>query len=303
MGAAFLLSIIIAQLLPIERTDPKESLRFGGLCLGALFVIGLGWLDDRYELSPLAIYVGQLMAGSIAIVFLIFIETFNNPLTGQNLPRFPYVLTVTITLFWMGLMMNTVNFLDGSDGLAAGVSAIAAFVIFFHAAFQLEQVSVGLLALALVGATLGFLPFNFHPARLFMGGGAYFLGYTLGVLSIIGGAKMATILLVMGLPLVDLVWQAASRLLRGQNPMRGDRGHLHFRLIDAGWSPKWIALGYYLFCGLFGSIALITTSQRFKLLALGVMIFLAVAAFVLVTLRTKPLTQPSVDETRASNNV
>src|SRR5690606_19464607 len=111
--------------------------------------------------------------------------------------------------------MNTVNFLDGSDGLAAGVAGIAALMIFIHAGFELNQVSVSLLPLALVGASLGFLPYNFHPAKIFMGGGAYVLGYLLAVFSIIGGAKMATILLVMGLPLVDLGWQAASRLLRG----------------------------------------------------------------------------------------
>jgi UDP-GlcNAc:undecaprenyl-phosphate GlcNAc-1-phosphate transferase len=122
-----------------------------------------------------------------------------------------------------------------------------------------------------------------------MGGGAYFLGYVLSVLSIIGGAKMATILLVMGLPLFDLAWQAVSRALHGKNPFKGDRGHLHFRLIDVGISPRWIALGYYAFCAFFGTIALTTTSRIFKLLALGVLFLIVVLVFVLVTIRERDI--------------
>jgi UDP-GlcNAc:undecaprenyl-phosphate GlcNAc-1-phosphate transferase len=280
--AAFTLAILVAQVMPVERTDSKEIIRFFGLWIGGTFVTILGYIDDRFELTAIQQYIGQVIAGGIAILFLIFIETFNNPFTGNTAEPFPYWFTVTLTLLWMGLMMNTVNFLDGSDGLAAGVTGIAALMIFIHAAFRLDQVSVGLLALALVGTVAGFLPYNFHPAKIFMGGGAPFLGYVLGVLSIIGGAKMATILLVMGLPLVDAAWQASSRLLRGQNPMQGDRGHLHFRLIDAGVSPKIIALGYYAFCTCFGVIALTTTSRLFKLLAMGVMFLIVALVFAIV---------------------
>lgn len=288
---AFGVAIIIAQALPIERSDPKEIIRFGGLLVGGLLISLIGLLDDKYELPAIWLYIGQLLVGALAVLCLIFIETFNNPLTGHTTAPWPYWFTVTLTLFWMGLMMNTVNFLDGSDGLAAGVGGIAALMIFIHATFQLNQVSVGLLALALVGAIVGFLPYNFHPAKIFLGGGAYFLGYALGVLSIIGGAKMATILLVMGLPLMDLGWQAGSRLLRGQNPMAGDRGHLHFRLVDAGVSPKLIALGYYAFCACFGAIALLTTSRLFKLVALGVMLLIVVSVFGLMSFFTRKPTQ------------
>lgn len=285
IGIAFLAAIFIAQILPIERTDPKEMIRFVGLVLGGLVILGVGLLDDKYDLSPLVLYIGQLLSAALAVVFLIFIETFNNPLTGETI-HFPYWFTVTISLFWMGIMMNTVNFLDGSDGLAAGVTGIAALMIFFHAGFRLDQVSVSLLAVALVGAIVGFLPYNFQPASIFLGGGAYLLGYLLGVLSIIGGAKMATILLVMGLPLMDLAWQASRRILQGQNPMEGDRGHLHFRLIDIG-VPHWaVALGYYSFCAFFGLIALTTASQLFKLLALMVMVCIVLFVFVVMSVRT-----------------
>jgi UDP-GlcNAc:undecaprenyl-phosphate GlcNAc-1-phosphate transferase len=282
---AFTLAAIVAQLMPVERTDSEEIIRFTGLILGGTLIYAVGLLDDKFQLSALWQYVGQLGAAAIAVLFLIFIETFNNPFTGNTSDPFPYWITVTISLMWMGLMMNTVNLLDGSDGLATGVGCIAALMIFIHAAFRLDQVSVGLLALAMVGATLGFLPYNFHPARIFLGGGAHFLGFVLGVLSIIGGAKIATILLVMGLPLMDAAWQAASRLLRGQNPLEGDRGHLHYRLMDAGISPRTIAIGYYIFCALFGIVALTTASRLFKLITLGVLVLIVIAIFLAMSLR------------------
>ena len=133
-----------------------------------------------------------------------------------------------------------------------------------------------------MGASLGFVIYNFNPARVFMGGGAYYLGFLLGALSIIGGAKMATILLVMGLPLMDLVWQAVNRLLRGRNPMHGDRGHVHFRLLDMGFTQRQIVISYYFFCAFFGLLTLVTSSQLFKFIALGVMLLLVFAGFVLL---------------------
>lgn len=286
---AFTLTAILAQFLPVARTDDKEIIRLTGLLLGGAFLFLFGLLDDKHELSALPQYIAQLLAAAIAVVFLIFIEGFNNPLTGQRTPEWPYLVTVTLTLFWLGFMMNTVNWLDGLDGLAAGVCAVAALMIFIHAAFRLNQVSVSLLALALFGAALGFLPYNFPPARVFMGSnGALFLGYSIGVLGIIGGAKMATVLLVMGLPLLDVVWQIARRVSSGRNPTEGDRGHVHYRLLDAGISPRQIVLGYYVFCALFGGIALVTASRLFKLIALMVMAAVLGGGFVVLSRRTPP---------------
>lgn len=116
-----------------------------------------------------------------------------------------------------------------------------------------------------------------------MGGGALFLGYLIGTLSIIGGAKMATILLVMGLPLMDFVWQVVNRLRQGRNPMRGDRGHIHFRLQDLGYDQRIIVLIYYAFCATFGILTLITTSRMFKFIAIAVMVLLLVLAFAIIT--------------------
>jgi UDP-GlcNAc:undecaprenyl-phosphate GlcNAc-1-phosphate transferase len=282
----FTAAAILAQFLPVVRTDDKEIIRFTGLLVGGAFLFLFGILDDKRNFSALPQYLAQLLAAAVAVLFLIIIEGFSNPLTGQLTPEWPYAVTVTITLFWLGLMMNTVNWLDGLDGLAAGVCALAALMIFIHAAFRLDQVSVSLLPLALFGAALGFLPHNFPPARVFMGSnGALFLGYIIGVLGIIGGAKMATVLLVMGLPLLDVVWQIARRVSAGRNPTEGDRGHVHYRLLDMGLSQRQIVVGYYIFCALFGAIALVTASRLFKLIALVVMVAVIVAGFAIVSQR------------------
>jgi UDP-GlcNAc:undecaprenyl-phosphate GlcNAc-1-phosphate transferase len=297
--AAFLLAVLLSQVfiispfepgasltpgLNVFRFDPKEGIRLIGLLGGCLIIFVTGLIDDRVELSPLAVFAGQLLAGAWAILFWIIIEYVNNPFSGLQTPDFPYVFTVVITLFWLGLTTNTVNWLDGLDGLASGVVALACVVLFINGVIRLDppQYSVAFLFIALLGAVLGFLPYNFSPARIFLGGGAYFLGYTLGVLSIIGGAKAASILLVLGLPLLDTGWQVVNRLMQGKNPVIGDRGHLHFRLQDLGLSQRGIVLGYYAFCAVFGGLSLLIPSQIYKFVALLVMGLLALVGFVIL---------------------
>ncbi len=303
---AFVTAVLISQLivvgplglgesarpgLQIPRFDPKEIFRLIGLLSGGTLIFLVGLYDDWRELSALPQYLAQILAAAIAVAFLILIEYVNNPFTGQQTPDFPYAVTVTVTLFWLGLMMNTVNWLDGLDGLAAGVVAIACVVLFVNAVYRLNppQHSVALLPMALLGATLGFLPYNLAPARIFLGSGAYFLGFVLGVLSIIGGAKMAAILLVMGLPLLDVVWQVVNRLAHGQNPVKGDRGHLHFRLVDLGLSQQQIVLSYYVFCAAFGGLALLIPSRLYKLVALIVMGLICLISFFWLARRDRPL--------------
>ncbi|MDX1994868.1 MAG: MraY family glycosyltransferase [bacterium] len=282
--SGFIIAAVAAQFLNVPRFDPNEVIRFIGLTLGATIIMLLGLLDDLYELKPVVLGIGQILAAAIAIAFQIFIETFNNPLTGQQTDPWPHLVTVVLTMFWLGLMMNTVNFMDGLDGLVGGVAFIAGTLLFLNGAFVLNppQTSVSLLPLALMGASLAFLLHNFYPARIFMGGGAYFMGYALGTLSIIGGAKMATILLVIGLPLMDLAWQVVNRMSKGRNPMLGDRGHLHFRLLDAGFTQRQIVMGYYVFCAFFGALTLLLTSQLYKFIAFGVMMSLIAVGFIVL---------------------
>ena len=281
----FTVAVILAQLIPIERSDPYEVFRLAGLILGSAVIFLLGLADDFLGLNWFQIFLGQIFTSAIAIIFQIFIAFFNNPFTGAQTGEWSPIVTVALTLFWLVLMMNTVNLLDGSDGLAGGIALIAALVLFLNSAVRQEppQTSISLLPLALAGALLGFLIHNFYPARIYMGGSAWFLGYALGTLSIIGGAKMATILLVMGLPLMDLGWQILNRMRHGNNPFSGDRGHLHFRLLDNGiFTPRQMALVYYSICAFFGFLTLVTTSQLFKFIAFAFMLICIGIGFVAV---------------------
>lgn len=286
---SFIGTLLLAQLLDVPRFDPEEPIRLAGLVLGCCVIFVAGLLDDRYELGPVPLFVAQFAAAGIAILFKIFIEGFNNPLTGTQTDPWPFVVTVILTLLWIVGMTNTVNWLDGLDGLSHGVVFIAAAVLFINSAFILDppQKSVSLLPLALMGSTLGFLLFNFYPARIFAGGGAYLLGFIIACLSIIGGAKMATVLMVMALPIMDTGWQIINRLLAGQSPFRGDRGHVHHRLLDIGFSQRQIVLGYYVFCAFFGTLTLLMESRTFKLISLLIMAAVIVAGFVMVWFMTR----------------
>jgi len=282
----FMLAIAVAQHMNVPRFDHNEPRRLLGLVAGTTIIFVFGLLDDWYELKPGPQYLAQLLAIAAGMAGLIFIEYISNPLTSGAEDRitFPWWFVIALSAFWMMGMMTTVNWLDGLDGLAAGVTAIASLVLFANAAFRLQppQASVSLLPLALAGACLGFLPFNFHPARVFMGGGAYVLGYALGALAIIGGAKVASVLLVIGVPVLDVAYLIVSRWRRGQRPDLGGRDHLHFRLHDLGLSQRAIVLSYYAFCGAFGVLALVVPPRQYKLVALVVLGGLA----LLILLRT-----------------
>jgi UDP-GlcNAc:undecaprenyl-phosphate GlcNAc-1-phosphate transferase len=275
---AFVAAVGVGQALRIPTADEKEALRLSGLLAGSTLLFIVGLIDDRWELRPLPQFVAQVVAAVIAIVTLIIVERFNNPLTGQVVVL-PPLLYVSLTVFWVVGMINTVNWLDGLGGLAAGVGAILCVVLAVHM-HRVGQPSVVLLPLALLGALLGFLPYNFAPSRVFIGGGALFLGYALGCLGIVAGARVATVLLVMGLPIVDVAWQIFDRLRRHRSPAQADRGHLHFRLLDLGLSERAIVFLYWGFCALFGLLALVVSSRLYKLLALmgigvGVVVVLA----------------------------
>lgn len=275
---AFLAAALLAQWLPVPRQDPKELVRFLGIALGFTFLFVVGYLDDRFELRPGPQYLAQVLAALIAILCLVFIERVMNPFTDQ-IQEWPYWFTVAFTLVWIVGMINTVNFLDGLDGLASGVGAIVSAVLAIHMLRE-GQYSVALLPLALLGATLGFLPYNLPPARIFLGSGAWLLGYAIATLGIAAGAKLALLLLVLGIPIVDVAWLILSRLRAGQSIGRGDRRHLHYRLLDAGLSPRQVLLLYYVYGIVLGAAALLINSRLLKLVTLllvgiGTLLFLA----------------------------
>ena len=286
--AAVLLSLLLPPHLQPARNDPKEVMRLAGLLWGCTFMFVFGLLDDRLGLGPKPQFLAQLTVALLSIPYLIIIERVMNPFTN-TLIIFPGWAVILLTVLWFMGMINTVNFLDGVDGLAAGVTAILCIVLTVHMLRE-GQYSVALLPLALLGAALGFLPFNFAPAKVFMGSsGSFFLGYAVAALSIMAGAKVATVLLVMGLPIVDVAWQILNRWRAGRPIGAGDRGHLHHRLYDLGLSPRAIALLYYLFCLAFGVLALVISKRVYKVLALLVLGGITLAVLVYVSRRQLPL--------------
>jgi UDP-GlcNAc:undecaprenyl-phosphate GlcNAc-1-phosphate transferase len=264
-----------------------DFIRLTGLLIGGLGAFLFGLVDDRFDLPPGPQFAFQFVLSLVAIATLLWLERFTLPGLGYvELEAYPWGawVYVPLTVLWMMGMMNTVNWLDGLDGLAAGVGAILCLVLAVHM-YRVGQPSVALLPLALLGALLGFLPYNVAPARVFLGSaGAFFLGYALGGLGLIAGGRVATVLLVMGLPIVDVAWQIFDRLRRRQSPTQADRGHLHFRLLDLGLSERAIVLLYWGFCALFGVLALIVSSRIYKLVALA---GIGVAVVVVLTILSR----------------
>jgi len=275
---AFMAAALLAQWLPVPRQDPKELTRFLGIVAGATFLFVVGVLDDRYELPPGPQYLAQAVSGLIAIACVVFIERVMNPFTDR-IYVFPYPFVVAFTLVWIMGMINTINFLDGLDGLAAGVGAIISAILAVHMLRE-GQYSVALLPLALLGATLGFLPFNFSPARIFLGSGSLVLGYLVATLGIAAGAKLALLLLVLSIPIVDVAWLMVSRLRAGQSIGQADRRHLHYRLLDLGLSQRQVVLLYYAYCIILGTAALLINS---RLLKLGTLVLLGLVTVVFLT--------------------
>jgi UDP-GlcNAc:undecaprenyl-phosphate/decaprenyl-phosphate GlcNAc-1-phosphate transferase len=279
-GIVFLIEFVLQ-----DPAVPQDARRLRGVLLGTAFVFIVGLVDDRVELKPGPQYVAQFIAALVAISHTVFIQEVTNPLVGEP-QRLPDILTFSFTVFWVMGMMNTVNWLDGLDGLAAGVAAIAALLFAVHAynlarVHEPMRINVALFPTALAGACLGFLPFNFFPARVFMGSaGAMTLGYSLATLSILAPARIATALLVMAIPIIDVAWLIFNRWQRGAGAAQAGRDHLHFRLLDRGMPQRQIVLLYYGFCAFLGSLALLMPSGLYKLLALVVMGVMTISVLV-----------------------
>lgn len=284
--AAFVTAVLAAQTFGIPTDDPNERTRLVGLLAGSALMFVVALVDDRWQLAPGPQFAAQTAAAGVAVASLIFIERFRNPLTNAEVVL-PPVAVAVVTLLWFVGMVNTVNLLDGVDGLAASVSLVAAAVTAVHM-WREGQYSVALLPIALIGVLAGFLVFNLPIARIFLGGGALVLGYALACVGIVGGAKVALLLLVMGLPIADAAWQIVDRSRRGQSPVRGDRGHLHTRLADAGWSARRIVAVYVGVCAAFGAVALVSQPPLLKLVTLIALGAGVVLALVRLSRRASP---------------
>lgn len=305
-GLAIFLSIVIVTAGYTFFSDrvtggymlPKYLI--GILIAGTLIMVG-GYLDDKYNFKPIKQIIWPILACLVIIGVGIGVNYITNPLGGVlyldtikiklltigGLPYYFLLLADIFALFWLMGMMYTTKFLDGLDGLASGITTIGAFVLFFLSLNQeVAQPETALIAIILAGAAFGFLLFNFHPAKIFLGeGGSLFIGFMLGVLSIISGAKIATALLIMGIPILDVVWVIVRRLFfEKKSPFTtADKKHLHFRLLDIGLSHRQAVLVLYFICILFGGTALFISGQQ-KLIALIILLGIMIILGILVVL-------------------
>lgn len=297
-GLAMFLAFTGTLLVSIWLLDNLTfNIKFVGLLVGAGLITLVMLIDDVRGLPPLPKFVTQIAAAGLAISFGVFIAFVRDPFGGEvTFPSwiatsiqghifFPYWLSVIITLFWIVGMMNAINFVDGYDGLAGGLSFIGAGVLFFLS-MALQQFSIAFLPLILAGAILGFLPFNVYRARIIMGdSGSHFLGFALSTIAIIGGAKLATTLLIFGVPAIDVAWSIIRRTLQGGRFYQRDTSHLHHRLSELGLPPIGIAVVYWSLAAIFGAIALLLPTPLQKVYAL-VILGIIVTAMLIVLARS-----------------
>ena len=253
----FLISVLIFQKLQLGN-------ELQGILLGAVIIVILGVLDDILTLRALPKFLVQIVAAVIVVIYGCRIDHF----MGWTLPDW---LSYPVSVIWIVAITNAINFIDGLDGLAAGVSAISAGTMLIVALLLVPDPTAMICAVllaALVGACVGFIPYNFNPATIFMGDtGSTFLGFMLASISIFGLFKTYAVIsfavpfLVLGLPIFDICFAVIRRLAHGQSPMHADRGHVHHRLIDMGFSQKQAVAISYLLSAILGLSAVVLTDR------------------------------------------
>lgn len=301
-GLAIIFGFMAAAICFGELTRGLTS-----MLIGAMIIAAMGVVDDVKALDAKPKFLIQIIAALIVVLGGgVRIEIFTNPMIWSGVPFLvlPMWVSVIISVLWIVFITNAVNFIDGLDGLAAGVSAIMTVSLVFIAA-RLGEYSVAVIGTALMGACFGFLPYNFNPAKIFMGDtGSTFLGFILGALSIQGVFKsyavisFAVPLLILGLPLFDAVFAMIRRILKGQSPMTADRGHLHHRLIDMGFSQKQTVFILYALSGVLGITAVVLAESgtlRAILLLICVLVFLVIESVMMKSPAKKDDTDEAIE--------
>jgi UDP-GlcNAc:undecaprenyl-phosphate GlcNAc-1-phosphate transferase len=260
-----------------------------------------GYIDDRHDIGYYSLFF-VLAAVLTVLPFDIGVTQITNPFGGVfsldwlTIPVFSwgdvfYTISLWVDVFtiaWLLSMTYATKLLDGLDGLVSGLLLIGSFVIFLlstSAAFL--QPEVAMLAITLAGASLGFLIFNWNPASIFLGeGGSVFAGFMLGILAIISGGKIATALLIMGIPLLDLIWVIGRRLMHGKSIVAHDAQHVHHRLLKSGFTQKQAVIILYTLSFSFGITTLFLQSMH-KLVTLGVLVFVMILLGIFLVDKTE----------------
>ena len=280
------LAVAIGILVVNDRFDivhtPVDGPQLIALLAGSAVAAGLGALDDYFDLRARYQLVTQLALAAFAVALGISIDFVNNPF-GPNNIQFAEPFAAGFTVLWILGMINSMNFIDGLDGLSSGIGLIAALTLgVISLTTQIGQPFVSLLCVALAGALLGFLRWNFQPATIFPGtSGTMAVGYALAVLSILGSAKVAVALLVLGVPIIDTFWIIVRRLLNGRSPFSADRGHIHHRLLDLGMSHRQTVVLIYAICVALGILSLVLTGAQQLYAFMGVLVGTGLVLLVL----------------------
>ena len=293
----FLLSVLV--FLPLSK-------QYRGMLLGAVIIVILGIFDDIYALPAKPKFLVQIVAALIPATHGVVIQAFSNPNVFSDNPYWVLGnLSVPLTVLWIVAITNAVNLIDGLDGLANGVSAISATTVLVIALIG-GQFQVAVVMAALVGACVGFMPYNMNPAKMFMGDtGATFLGYILATMSIQGLFKFYAIIsfavpfLILGLPIFDTAFAFIRRIAHGQSPMHADRSHIHHRLIDMGLNQKQAVATLYVISAILGLSAVVLTTSgegRAMLLFLVLCIVAVVAARVVFPKEVKEELHEELEE-------
>lgn len=278
MGGLAIFAAFVIGVLVFCDIDRKVI----GFLLGALLITLTGIIDDKYEMPAILKLLMQIAAALIAVFSGLQIEMIN--FFGRYIPFGPW--SGVITVVWIVALTNAINLIDGLDGLSCGVSTISCFTLLISLAFHPETPFAVLLMIGiLAGSCVGFLPFNFNPAKIFMGDtGALFLGYCLSVLSILGCFKLDAIVsfavpfLIFALPLMDTAFAFMRRIFTGRSPFSADRGHVHHRLIDKGFDQRHSVLLLYAVSGISGIAAILISLDKF----IGGIAMFAVAIVILI---------------------
>ena len=298
-GAAIFTAFVLVTLFMSKLSGPVV-----GMLIGGLIIAITGMLDDKYDLNAKLKFVIQIIAAAIPVSQGCVIEYISNPLGFLGQPYISLgILGIPLTIIWIVALTNAVNFIDGLDGLSVGVCAISSLTMGIIA-LVLGQSAEALILGALLGACLGFLPYNFNPAKIFMGDtGATFLGFTLGCMSVSGLFKVYAVIsfavpiLVLGVPLFDICFACIRRIWNHVSPMHPDRSHIHHRLIDSGLNQRQSVMILYTVASLFGVLAVVfSTSGSGK----SLMIVIAAAVLGVFALRLLPV--KSKKEIRKDNS-
>ena len=263
-GLAIFLGFIVSAFLFVPIRGDREM---QSILMGAVIIVVLGVVDDIMALPAMLKFVVQICAALIPTLNGVVIQALSNPNIFSENPYWSLEwLSVPVTVLWIVAVTNSVNLIDGLDGLACGVSTISATTVLVIALIASEA-QVALVMAALVGACVGFMPYNQNPAKMFMGDtGSTFLGYILATMSIQGLFKFYAVIsfvvpfLILGLPIFDTAFAFIRRIAHGQSPMHADRSHIHHRLIDMGLNQKQAVATLYVISAILGLSAVVLTT-------------------------------------------